>query len=136
MQFLKLLAIRTQRENDAMLAIGFAGIAPAAAVPDEPMAEHGPEFSGHKQLQVHFNLLRFHFVRESEPLRQPHHVRIYDNPFVNTVGIPKDDIGRLAPNTWQLDQFLHRARDLAAVLLNELPATVLDAFRSSIFAFA
>ena len=45
-----------------------------------------------------------------------------------TEAIPQNDAGRLPPDAGQLDQLLHRLRNLAVVFFNQVPAAADDVF--------
>src|SRR5258708_339692 len=116
---LDLAARGTKGANFAVVAIRFAGEAPAAAMPDKPMAEQGPLHARDELDQVLFDLLRSFLARESKALGEARHVRVYDYPAIDVEGIAEDDIGRLAPDPIQGGQFFHGAGHLAMMAVHQ-----------------
>src|SRR6516164_1294810 len=59
---------RAQRADFTIRTIRVAGVAAAAAMPNEPMAEHGPLWLGHQRHQLLLYLDRVNLASEAEPL--------------------------------------------------------------------
>jgi len=98
-------------------------------VPDEPVAEIQPVFLRQQFHQRDLDFFRRLFCRQTEPMRQSYHVRVHDDADDHVERIAENDVCRLAPDAVELDQFLHRARHLAAVTLDEFAAAILDVLR-------
>ena len=88
-------------------------------MPDEPVTEQRPLLLRHERHQIPLNFLRRLLPCQSEPLRQPCDVGVHDDTNVDAERVAQNDVGRLAPDAAQLDQFLHGLRDLPAVFFND-----------------
>ena len=65
-----------------MGAVGVTGIAAAAAVPDQEMAEEGPVFTGDELLEIALDFSGIGFGREAEAERETRHVCVDYDAFV------------------------------------------------------
>src|SRR5262245_3724477 len=83
----------------AAAAVRLAGVADAAAVPDELMAELRPFLARQALAQVALDLDRVGLAREAQPAGQARHVGVDDEPFVFPVGGSEDHVGGLARHT-------------------------------------
>ena len=86
--------------DDAILAARLAGVADAPAVPDQQVREPRPVVARHELHQVALDLHRILLLREAEPLREPAHVRVDDDP-ARIAELRRDDVRRLARNPRQ-----------------------------------
>jgi hypothetical protein len=98
------------------------------AVLDEEGVERDPVAGGDHPLERRFGLLRAPGPNEPEPVRDPVDVRI-DGDRGQPVAEDEDAPGGLRPDPREGDQLAARARDLAAVALEELPGARTDPSR-------
>jgi len=98
-------------------------------MPNQPVAEQQPVFLRQQLHQRELDFFRRPLRDKSEPTRQPHRVRVHDDADDHVKRISQNDVRRLATDTVERVQFLHRARHFAAVPLDELAAAVLDVLR-------
>jgi len=113
----------------AGVAVGFAGGAAAAAVPDEPVAGHGPVGGGEELHEVLLDLLRCGGGGEAEAFAEAGNVGVDDEANIDAVAISKDDVGGLAADAVQGGEFVHGPRHVASVLVDEGAAAGLDVLR-------
>ena len=99
--------------------IGILRAAHAAAVPDQSVREDRPLLARQQLHQILLDLHRLGLAGQPEPLRQPRDVRIDHDALVLAERGAEHDVRGLARDAGQLDQLLHRRRDLAAVSLDE-----------------
>ena len=118
-----------ERFNFAVLTIRPTRDATAATVPDEPMTEQRPLLLRNERHQLRFNLHGVLLFREAETIGQASDVRVHDDTNVDVERVSQNHVRRLAPNAVELNQFLHRARHLAAVTFDEFAAARLDVLR-------
>jgi hypothetical protein len=109
-----------------MRTIRLARVTASPSVPDEPVAEQQPVFLRQQFHQREFDFFRRPLRDQSEPVRKPHRVRVHDDADDHAERVAEDDVRRLAPDAVELDQFLHRARHFATVMLDEFAAAILD----------
>ena len=92
------------------------------------MREVNPLFGRGDFHQGAFDLFGGGVAGEVEALGEALDVGVDDDAFRFPKGDAEDDAGRLATATGQLDQFRHRGRDLAVVVVGNGPATGADRF--------
>jgi hypothetical protein len=68
-----------ERLDLALGAIGAAGDAAAAAVPDEPVTEHGPLVPGHKRHEFLLDFDGVGLASEAQALGEAGHVSVHDH---------------------------------------------------------
>ena len=112
-----------------MSAIWLTRIAAATAVPDEPVAKKGPEFARDEFDEIAFDLLRRVLLGESESRRETLHMSIDDDTFREAEDVPENDICCFPPNSGERSEFVHRLRNIAAVLRDERGAARTDVLR-------
>src|SRR5215210_2257296 len=105
--------------EDAVRAVGLAGLAGSAPVQDQEVREDGPVSLGHDLHEVLLYSYGILVLGEAEPARDAADVGVYDDALVHAEGVAKYDVGGLAADTWQRHELLHGARNLSAVLLHE-----------------
>jgi hypothetical protein len=93
------------------------------------MAEHGPLISRNQLLQVDLDFFRLDLVGQPESLRKPRYVRIHNHARIDIESVAENDIRCFATHSWKRDQFLHRARDFAPVLIDKRAAGSFDVLR-------
>lgn len=113
----------------AGVAVGFAGGAAAASVPDEPVAGHGPVGGGEQLHQVLLDLLRSGGGGECEAFAEAGDVGVDDEADVDAVAVSEDDVGGLAADAVEGGEFIHGPGYVAAVLGDEGAAAGLDVLR-------
>ncbi len=102
------------------VALGLAGLADAAAVMDQTMAEIDPSSRGSSSIRSR-SIFTGSFCRVSPSrLRERGHVRIDDDARGNAKRRAQHDVGRLAADAGQLDQRSRSCGHLAAVLLDQI----------------
>src|SRR5262249_16812409 len=99
-----------------------------AAVINHPVIEHHPIFLRQQLHQVLLDLYRIGVRRKSEPAAHAADVRV-DGDAGHAERVAEDDVGRLAADAREADQFFQRVGHVAAVLLHNLTATLLDTLR-------
>ena len=96
------------------------GLADAASVQDQRVGGASPQPGRERPGQLLFDALGIVRIRDAEPVAHPQHVTVDRQPG-NAERVSEHDVRRLASHAGQLDQRLHRARDLAAVGIDERP---------------
>ena len=84
------------------------------------MREARPVLARHELHEVALDLHRVLLLRQPEPLRQPPHVRVDDDP-LRGPELGGDDVRGLARDAGQADELRQRARHLAVELLEQHP---------------
>ena len=84
---------------------------------DQQVGEHRPPGTGEQGGEVTLDPDGVGGPAEAEPFREAADVGVHDDPLVDPVRVPEDDIRRLPADPRQRDQRLHRTRQLAAVFL-------------------
>ena len=102
-----------------MGAIGLAGHAAAAAVPDEEVAPEGPGVLGDNLYKIPFDFDGVFLFGEAEALAEAGDVGVDDDAGLDAVGVAQDDVGGFASDTGKIGQRFEIFRDLAAVLLRD-----------------
>src|SRR5690349_4657796 len=74
---------RTQRLYFAVGAIGIPRVTAAAAMPDQPMAEHGPLFLRDKFHELRLDLLGLGLLGEAQAVGEARHVGVHDDADVH-----------------------------------------------------
>lgn len=115
-----------QVEQFAIAAIGIAGRATSAAMPDQPVTEQGPDLAGEDQHQLQFNFLGLLLAGETQALRKARDVGVNDNAVGDVKRVAENDICRLSSHAIQFNQGFHGTRHLAMVVLHECLAAALD----------
>lgn len=92
----------------------------------QEVAELEPLGSGDDLHEAALDLVPRLLPGQPQPLRQPHHVGVDGDPLDDAVGVAEDDVRRLPGHPLEPGQLLHRPGDLAAVLLDDGPAGLLD----------
>src|SRR5919201_2719789 len=87
-------ARRAQVGQDALLAERAAGDADSPTVPDQEVREAAPLLARDELLEVELALHRVVLLRQAEPLREPPHVRVDDDP-LRVAELRRDDVRRL-----------------------------------------
>src|SRR5215210_3134452 len=105
--------------QDAARTVGLAGFAHAAAVEDEQVREERPLLLGYHLQEVALYLLGVLMLGQPEAARDTPDVRVYDDAHVYREGVAQDHVSGLAAHAGEPHQFLHRARNLSSVLLDE-----------------
>src|SRR5262245_46658101 len=80
----------------AASAIGASGVADAAAVPDELVAELGPFLARDLLHQIALDLHRISLAREAQALREARDVRVDHHAVVDAEGGAEHHVGGLA----------------------------------------
>src|SRR5581483_11308346 len=106
--------------ENAILAARAARVAHPAPVPDHQMREASPVGARHEPDEIALDLDRILLLRQPEPLREPAHMRVDDDP-LRLPELGRDDVRRLAGNTRQADQLLEPRRNLTVELLEQQP---------------
>src|SRR5205085_2314347 len=109
-------ACGTEVVDDADLAQRATRVTDAATVPDQQMRKTGPVLARHESDEIAFDLHRVLLPREAEPLGQPAHVRVDDDP-LRIAELGRDDVRRLARDAGQPHELLEPPRNLAVELL-------------------
>ena len=91
-------------------------------MPDQPVTEIGPGGAGEEFHQILFHLHGIAVCRQSQPQGKSADMGIDDDPLVFSKCVAEHDIGRLAPHTMQGREFIHRLRNFAAVLRDDVCA--------------
>ena len=93
---------------------------------DEQRREFAPLFFRQCLHQIQLDPLGIWVTAQTETLRDSDDMRIDGNSFVLAKARPQDDRRGLAPDTLERRELLHRLRDLALMMLDELLAHFLD----------
>ena len=102
-----------------MRAIGFAGGAAAASVPDEQVAPMGPGVSGDNFHKVTFDFDRVAVLGESEALAEASNVRIDNDPGFDAEGVAENNVGGFASDARQVREGFQVAGNLAVMVLGD-----------------
>ena len=94
--------------SDAALAARRARVADAPAVPDQQVREAVPVRARDEPHQVALDLHRILLPRQPEPLREPPHVRVDDDP-LRVAELGGDDVRRLARDAGQAHELARAA---------------------------
>ena len=113
-------------------------------VPDEPVAEQRPLVLRHELHQVLFDFFRVRVPGQAKPAGQPRDMCVHHNPDIQVECVSQHDVRGLAPHAVEAREFLHRARQLAAVkhawrffaLLRKKPVVLTACSSSARSAFA
>src|ERR1017187_1821389 len=103
-----------------------ARVAAFPPVPDQQVGEINPVFSRNHFHQGLFDLFRCRLPGQSQATRQSHDVRIHDNTFRFAIGDAENDIGRLAADAVELDEFTERVGYFAVMCFRDVLATIAD----------
>ena len=114
--------------QDARVASRLAGVADAPPVPDQEMRKPVPVGARHDLDEVALDLDRIVLPRQPEPLRDPPHVGVDDDP-LRLPELGSDDVGRLARHAGQPQQLGDRARHDAVELLEQHAHRAADRLR-------
>ena len=95
------------------------------AMVNEAMAEVGPFLFGNEVHEIAFDLDGIGEFAEAKPAAEPANVGVHGDAR-DVEGVAEDDVGCLAGDAGQRQQFLHGAGDRAAVLLDQKPAALLN----------
>ena len=90
--------------------------------------EARPVLARHELHEVALDLHRILLLREAEPLREPPHVRVDDDP-LRLAELGRDDVRRLARDAGQADELVDPARHLAVELLEQHAHRAADRLR-------
>lgn len=102
-----------------MGAIGLAGHAAAAAVPDEEVAPEGPGVLGDDFDEVFFDFDRVFLFGQAEALAQAGDVGVDDDAGLDAVGVAEDDIGGFASDAGEIGEGFEIFGDFAVMLLRD-----------------
>ena len=98
-------------------AIRPLGLADGPTVEDQQVGHEGPLFFRHYPAELLLDLILFFTLRQSEPVGHPGDVSVHRDPLTEAEDISQHDVGRLAPDARQADEFLHRSRHLPTMLI-------------------
>src|SRR5215204_2389238 len=98
-------------------------------MPNEEVTEKSPLFARNHFHKDGLDLDRIVRAHETKALGEARHVGIDDNALVDVKGVTEDNVRRFSSHPCQCGQLLHRLRHIAAVMLDECPATALKALR-------
>ena len=112
----------------ALGAVGLAGGAAAAAVPDEEMGKEGPVLLGD---DFHECLLHFDGIvlaGETQPAGETTDMGVHHDAFGKVEGIAEDDVGGFPAHAGELVEMFHGPRNLAAVIFDQGGGAAADGF--------
>ena len=112
----------------ALRAVGLARIAPASAMPDQPMAEDCPLVPRQDTDQVGLDFLGVFLTGQPETQGEALDVGVDDNPGFDAKRVSEHDIGGFSADTCQSSEGLHGAGHFAAVFGDQVGATGTDVF--------
>ena len=93
-------------------------------MPDQQVREINPVLLRHDFHKRTFDLLRRADARETHASGKSRDVGVHNYTIGNTEGRAENDIGGLAPDAFELQEFGHRARHLPAMSFGDRPATI------------
>ena len=97
-------------------------------MPDQQVRENAPLGAQHEALKIALDLHRVVFPCEAEPLREPAHMSVDDDPlWVAELG--GDDVRGLARDAGEPDELLEPPRHPAVELLDQHPHRAADRLR-------
>lgn len=114
-------------EEGAVGAFRAAGDADAAAVVDQAVAEVNPLLFGEQLHQVLLDFYGIAVFGQAEQVGDAADVSVDDDAAGDVEGGAKEDVGGLAADAGERDQFFECARELAAEFINEFFRHAADA---------
>src|SRR5438094_338296 len=109
---------RTEVVDDALLAERPPRVADPPAVPDQQVRQARPVRARHQLDQIALDLDGILLPRQPEPLREPPHVRVHDDP-LRVPALGRDDVRGLARDPGDPQQVVEALRHLAVELLEQ-----------------
>jgi hypothetical protein len=95
-------------------------------MPDEPMAEQGPEVAVQKLHEILFDACGIVMAGQVQTLSEARDMGIDDDAVLDMKGVAENDIGGLASNAVQVEQGIHGGWHLAIMALDQFAAGGLD----------
>ena len=114
------------RSRVALDALGAAGLADLASVPDQLVREKDPAILRDDAHEVLLDFLGIGVAGEVEAGGEALDVGVHDHAGSDAERRAQHDVGGLARHAGQREQFLHRARDFLAEIVDQLLAGALD----------
>src|SRR5277367_6731972 len=105
--------------NRTNLALRLACDTNLPPMQNQPHRKSRPIRGRQNLLHVDFDFLRLRVLRESQPIRQPAHMRIHDEGRL-AEDMPENHIRRLAADAGNFHERVHLSGNLAAVVLDYL----------------
>ena len=112
----------------ALGAVGLAGGAAAAAVPDEEMGEEGPVLFGDDFDQGLLDFDGIVLAGETQPAGETADMGVDHDALGKVEGIAEDYVGGFPAHAGKLVEMFHGLRDLSAVILDQAGGTTADGF--------
>lgn len=121
-------AFRAKIGNFALGAVGFAGGAAAAAVPDQEMGKEGPVRLGYDFHQRLFHLHGVMLAGQSHPAAQTAHVGVHDDALGQVEGVAQNHVGGFSAHAREFVEMFHGTRHFTIVVFNQGSGTATDRF--------
>ena len=112
----------------ALGAVGLAGGAAAAAVPDEEMGKEGPVLLGDDFDECLLDFDGIVLAGETQPAGEAADMGVDDDALGEVEGIAEDDVGGLSAHAGELVEMFHGPRNFAAVVFDQGGGAAADGF--------